>query len=64
MNIVSLSLFQKFVEIRACGRQPTPDVVCWLKLVSVLGFKKGYSVDKPASQTYVVGKSKRASVAW
>jgi len=46
MRIISLNLFQKFVEIRTCGRQRTPDVVFWLKLVSVLGFKNRYSIEK------------------
>jgi len=42
---MSLSLFHKFVEIRACGRQRTsPDLVFWLKLFSVLGFKNNYNV--------------------
>ena len=34
-----MSLFHKFVEQRACGRQRPPDVVFCLKLVSVLGLK-------------------------
>ena len=42
MRILSLSLFHKFVEIRACGLQRTPDVVLSLKLVSVPGFKNNY----------------------
>jgi len=46
VSILSLSLFHKFVEIRACGRQRTPDVVIWLKLLSVLGFKNSYIVEK------------------
>ena len=41
----------------ACGCQCTPDVVFWLKLVSVLGLKNSWSFDKPASQTYAGGKS-------
>jgi len=46
MRILSLSLFHKFVEIRTCGRQRTsPDVVFWLKLVSVLGFTNRYIVE-------------------
>ena len=61
MRILSLSLFHKFVEIRACGLQRTPDVVFWLKLVSVPCFKN--IVWKTASQQYVVGKRKRAFVA-
>jgi len=39
MRNLSLSLFHKFVEKRACGRQRTPDIVLWLKLISVFGFK-------------------------
>jgi len=39
MRILSLSLLHKFVEIRACVRQRMPDVVFWLKLVSVLDSK-------------------------
>ena len=36
-----------FVEIRAFGLQRTsPDVVFWLKLVSVLGFESSYIVEK------------------
>jgi len=46
MRILSLNLFHKFVEIRACGRQRTPEVVFWLKLVLVLGFKNSYIVKK------------------
>jgi len=46
MRILSLSLFHTFVEIRACGRQRPPDVVFWLKLVSVLGFKHSCVVKK------------------
>jgi len=42
---MSLSLFHTFVETRACGSQRTPDVA-FLKLVSVLGFKISYSVEK------------------
>ena len=47
IKILSLKLFHKFVEIRACGRQCTPDIVLWLRLVSkiVTGIL--------ASQTYV-----------
>jgi len=44
MRILSLSLFHKFVEISTCGLQRTPDVVFWLKLVSVLGFENTYIV--------------------
>jgi len=36
---LSLSLFHKFAELRACGRQRPPDFVFWLQLVSVLGLK-------------------------
>ena len=43
---MSLSLFHKFVEIRVCGLQRTADVVFWLKLVSVPGFKNSYIVEK------------------
>jgi len=39
MRNLRLSLFHKFVKIRAFGRQRTPNVVFWLKLISVLGFK-------------------------
>jgi len=39
MRILSLSLFHKLVELRACGCQRPPDVVFWLKLVLVLGLK-------------------------
>ena len=46
MRILSLTLFHKFVEIRACGHQRPPDVVFWLKLVSVLAFKNSYIVEK------------------
>jgi len=46
MRILSLSLFHKFVEIRACDRQRPPDVVFWLKMVSVLGFKNSCVVKK------------------
>jgi len=46
MRILSLSLFHKFVEISACGRQRTPDVVFWLKLLSVPGLKNNYIVEK------------------
>jgi len=46
MRIMSLSLFQKFVETRTCGFQRTPDVIFWLKLVSVLRFKNSYSFEK------------------
>jgi len=46
MRILPLSLFHKFVEIRACGRQRTADVVFWLNLISVLGFKNRYIVKK------------------
>jgi len=43
---MSLSLFHKFVEIRACRRQRTsPDLVFCLKLFSVLGFKNSYNVE-------------------
>jgi len=44
-NLLS-NLFHKFAEIRACGCQRTTDVVFWLKLVSVLGFKNSFRVDK------------------
>ena len=37
--ILSRCLFHEFVVLRACGRQRPPDVVFWLKLVSVLGLK-------------------------
>jgi len=61
MRILSLSLFQKFVEIRACGHQRPPDVAFWLKLVSVLGFKNTVVISlKTASQRYVVGKRKKS----
>ena len=43
---MSLSLFQKFVETRTCGFQRTPDVIFWLKLVSVLRFENSYSFEK------------------
>jgi len=46
VRILFLSLFHKFVEIRACGRQRTPDVVFWLKLLSVTGLKNTYIVEK------------------
>jgi len=46
MRILPLSLFHKFVEIRACGLQRTADVVFWLNLVSVLGFKNSYIIEK------------------
>jgi len=46
MRILSLSLFHTFVEMRTCGRQRTPDVVFWLKLMSVPGFKNSYIVEK------------------
>jgi len=46
MRILPLSLFHKFVEKRACGIQRTADVVFWLNLVSVLGFKNSYIVKK------------------
>jgi len=46
MRILSLSLFHKFVEIRACGLQRTLDVVFWLKLILVPGFKNNYIVEK------------------
>jgi len=39
IRILSLSLFHKFVELRACGRQRPPNVIFWLKLVSVFGSK-------------------------
>jgi len=45
-RILSLCLFHKFVEIRACGCQRTPDVVFWLQLISVPGFKNSYIVEK------------------
>jgi len=53
MRILSLTLFHKFIEIRACGLQRTPDVIC-LTLVSVPGrlvirLKCNY-------QTYIVEK--------
>jgi len=32
MRILSLNLFHKFVEIRACGLQHTPDVVFWFEI--------------------------------
>jgi len=38
-RILSLNLFHKLVEVRVSGRQCTPDVAFWLKLVSVFGFK-------------------------
>jgi len=41
-----LTLFHKFDDIRACGRQRTLDVAFSLKLVSVIGFKNSYSVKK------------------
>jgi len=47
MRIVSLSLFHKFHEIRACGHQCTPDIILRLKLVVVLGLKNNYGVEKP-----------------
>jgi len=46
VRILSLSLFHKFVKIRACGHQRAPDVVFWLKLVSVPGFKNDCIVEK------------------
>jgi len=46
MRVLSLSFFHKFVEIRACGRQRTSDIVFWLKLASVLGFKNIYIAGK------------------
>jgi len=46
MIILSLSLFHKFVKIKTCGLQRTPDVVFWLKLVSVPGCKNSYIVEK------------------
>jgi len=47
MRILSRCLFHKFVEIRACRLQRTPDVVFWLKLVSVpADFKNNYIVEK------------------
>jgi len=46
MRILSLSLFYKFVEIRACGLNRIPDVIFWLKLVSVSGFKNGHIAEK------------------
>jgi len=47
MRILFLSLFHKFVEIiRAYDRELAPDVVFWLKLVSVPGFKNSYIVEK------------------
>ena len=39
IRILSLSLFHKFVELRACGRQRPLNVIFWLKLVSVFGSK-------------------------
>jgi len=46
MRISSLSLFHKFVKIRVCDLQRTLDIVFWLKLVSVHGFKNSYIVEK------------------
>jgi len=60
MRILSLSLFHKFVEVRACGRQFPPEVVFWWKLLSVL---KIVIVLATTSQRYAVGKRKRAFVA-
>jgi len=34
-RVLSITLFHKLVEVRASGRQRTPDIVFWLKLVSV-----------------------------
>jgi len=45
VRIMSLSLFHKFFEIKACGLQCTADVIFWLKLVSVPGFKNSYIVE-------------------
>jgi len=45
-RILSLSLFSKFIEIRTCNLQRTPDVVFLLKLASVPGFKNSYIVEK------------------
>jgi len=55
MRILSLSLFHKFVEIRACGLQRTPDVVFWLKLVLLPGFKNSY-IDEKLFHNGRVGK--------
>jgi len=46
MRILSLRLLHKFVKIKACGRQRTPDVVFWLNLLPVFGFKNSYIVEK------------------
>jgi len=45
-RILPLSLFHKFVELRACGRQRPPDIVFWLKLVSkiVVSLKKSFTI--------------------
>jgi len=56
---MSLSLSRKFVEIRACGRQRTPDLVFWLKLFAVLGFKNTVVIMlETASQRCVIEKIK------
>ena len=58
MRILSLSLFHRFVEIRTCGRQRTPDIVFWLKLVSVHGFKNSYIVEKQLHNAMQLQKEK------
>jgi len=43
---LSLNFFHQFVEIKAYGHQRTPDVIFWLMLVSVLGVKNRYIIEK------------------
>ena len=46
IRILSLGMFHKFVEIRACGHQRLPDVVFLLKYVLELGFKNSHIIEK------------------